>query len=148
MKRFWEKVDKSGECWLWTAGLDKHGYGQFWDGRRQARAHRIAYALERAGPGDRRVLHRCDNPPCVNPAHLFLGTMADNSADMVEKGRSAKGERHSQAVLTEALVCEMRRSHALGYSMRQVAKDFGVNNGTAYYALTGRTWRHIPMMGG
>ena len=86
--RFWSKVDKSGECWTWTAGLDSHGYGRFHTGVQRS-AHRVAweFAVGRV-PDGLWVLHACDNPPCVRPDHMFLGTARDTTADMIAKGRA------------------------------------------------------------
>ena len=92
--RFWEKVDTSGECWEWVAARDRTGYGLFkWrhgdDGMRNIVAHRASYMLLVGPiPGGMKVLHRCDNRPCVRPDHLFLGTQSDNMLDMSAKGRS------------------------------------------------------------
>ena len=86
-ERFWSKVDRSGKCWLWTASRNSSGYGKF-DGEG---AHRVAWRLAYGViPYGACVLHRCDMPRCVNPAHLWLGTQADNVADMVAKGRQRK----------------------------------------------------------
>jgi len=83
--RFWAKVDKSGDCWIWTAGRLRQGYGRF-DGQL---AHRVAFAFERGPvPDGMFVLHSCDNPPCVNPGHLRLGTHVDNMREMRERRRS------------------------------------------------------------
>lgn len=89
MQRFWNKVDTSGDCWEWTASVDRHGYGQFSVGQRKISAHRFS-ALLHFGMFDRRlsVLHRCDNPRCVRPSHLFLGDQRTNLADMRSKGRA------------------------------------------------------------
>lgn len=95
--RFWDKTDRRGRCWLWLAARDRKGYGKFGVGtlghdRRVESAHRVAWELTRGPiPGGMYVLHHCDNPWCVNPDHLWLGTRADNAADMVAKGRSTKG---------------------------------------------------------
>lgn len=95
------KVDKSGECWLWTGACDRHGYGKFqvgFGGRAQKhyRAHRFGYeALVGPIPEGKVVCHSCDNPPCVNPAHLWLGTMKDNTQDMYRKGRHTPAWGHS-----------------------------------------------------
>lgn len=88
-KRFWSKVRKTPTCWLWTASLDRYGYGVFSLGRgKNERAHRYSYkAFYGFVPRGKLVLHRCDNPKCVNPAHLFAGTNRDNTRDMMAKGR-------------------------------------------------------------
>lgn len=103
--RFWSRVDRRSdhECWPWTASCVSGGYGQFRSAARvKQRAHRFSYELHN-GPipeSDEElcILHRCDNPPCVNPRHLFLGTDADNIADKVAKGRQSKGPALSAAV--------------------------------------------------
>lgn len=98
-QRFWTKVDPTGECWLWTASLHPKGYGQVSvrrpDGRpTMRRAHHIAWELTYGPkPPHLFVLHHCDTPRCVRPDHLFLGTQADNIADMVRKGRHRFGRR-------------------------------------------------------
>jgi hypothetical protein len=90
-RRFWAKVDRSGECWLWTGHRTSKGYGQSWDATEQriTTAHRMAYRLA-VGPiaDGLQVLHRCDNPPCVRPDHLFVGTPQRNMDDKADKGRS------------------------------------------------------------
>ena len=100
-ERFWEKVDRSGgpdACWPWTASTCGGGYGQFRLAGRPQLAHRVAYEqLVGPIPNGRHVLHRCDTPLCVNPAHLFLGTHTDNMADMTIKGRQSRGEKHRAA---------------------------------------------------
>lgn len=87
--RFWSKVDTSGDCWIWTATKNRRGYGQFYYEGRLQLAHRVAYKLT-YGPvdDDIHVLHRCDNPSCIRPDHLFLGTQRDNVQDMIGKGRA------------------------------------------------------------
>jgi hypothetical protein len=92
-ERFWSKVDRSGECWMWVASLASTGYGQFYDKPRRRTpigAHRVAWELANGPiPAGLQVLHRCDNPPCVRPDHLFIGTVSDNMRDMYAKGRRA-----------------------------------------------------------
>ena len=110
--RFWSKVDKSGgedACWLWTAGADKYGYGSIRLGKLVVRSYRVAYTLTHGEiPHDGSyhggcVCHKCDNPPCCNPAHLFLGTHRANIADRTKKGREAKGDNHSSRTHPERL---------------------------------------------
>jgi len=87
--RFEAHVDKSGDCWKWTGPLSDGGYGKFSCGQVKRRAHRVAYEMYVGPiPDGMHVLHRCDNPPCVNPTHLFLGTHLDNMRDMEAKGRA------------------------------------------------------------
>ena len=114
MQRFFAKVDSTGgeqACWLWTASMNCYGYGCFQVGtRKNVSAHRFAWALAHGPiPKGMCVLHRCDVPACVNQAHLFLGTQADNAADREAKGRSAdnRGEKNPASKLTEAKVREI-----------------------------------------
>jgi len=89
MDRFFRKVDKTGSCWNWLAGKDKDGYGKIKIARKDLRAHRVSWEIHNGIiPGGLLVLHRCDNPSCVNPSHLFLGTALDNNRDRDAKGRN------------------------------------------------------------
>jgi HNH endonuclease len=145
--RFWDKVDTSGgpdACWAWTACKVRRGYGQVGVGKgKRMRAHRLSYALAFGDPGTAFVCHRCDNPACVNPAHLFLGTLEVNVADMVRKGRQATGERIAQSKLCAAKVSEIRRRHATGCRLRHLAREYGVSSTTIADAVARKTWRHV-----
>ena len=142
--RFWSKVDKRGpdECWEWTASVGSHGYGQIYGSGRRWTTHRFSWELHN-GPvtdGDACVLHRCDNRRCVNPAHLFLGTHADNTQDCVRKGRFAVGEANGSAKLDAADVSLMRFLRSIGARNKDLADWFGVSNSAASLVGLGKNW--------
>lgn len=150
-ERFWSKVDKRGpdECWNWTATLNNRGYGQLGENARLVYAHRVSWKLN-AGPipAGVCVLHRCDNRPCVNPAHLFLGTQADNMADMARKGRAdrlrkAKGEQCWNARLSVGDVSYIRSPAVVGLTDKDLSRYFGVSEATVNHARSGRSWKSI-----
>jgi len=147
--RFWEKVDRRGpdDCWGWTAAVNEHGYGVMRpEGRRTGpgiKAHRVSLMLAGVDVDGLVVRHSCDNPPCVNPAHLSTGTKADNSADMVARGRSPRGSRSGASKLTERQVAEIRVRQAAGELHRVLAAEYGVSRVTITNIVTGRTWRHV-----
>jgi hypothetical protein len=145
-ERFWSKVDRSGDCWIWTASLNAAGYGRIGEGRERVwLSHRLAYRLAYGvDPADQYVCHRCDNPPCCNPRHLFLGTHADNMADAAQKGRGIRGEIHPLTSLAEADVIAMRHMRARGASYREVGEAFGVTGSSARSICTGINWRLAP----
>jgi hypothetical protein len=148
--RFWEKVNVAGDddCWEWTAGKSSDGYGCIGEGGRYARVrgtHRVAWFLEHGEWPDEHVLHRCDNPGCVNIRHLFLGTHSDNMRDRAAKGRNADttGESNPAAKLTGEQVLEIRRLHALGHTQRSLADQFGISKTNAASIIHRRIWTHI-----
>lgn len=176
--RFWEKVDKQGPimraelgpCWVWTASFATTGYGQlavkFADGRyRPQRAHRLSWQLTNGLiPDGFNVLHHCDYKPCVRPEHLFLGTDADNVADMWAKGREyrfvrksgdehhfrthpelvQRGEANGYAKLTERAVQEIRGRYAAGgITQEQLGVEYGVSQVNIGYIIRRKHWAHL-----
>ncbi|MCA1685872.1 MAG: HNH endonuclease [Planctomycetia bacterium] len=145
--RFWRLVDKSGDCWVWTGSLNNKGYGKFslrsgsW-----VLAHRWAFESV-GGPlaSGLCVLHRCDNPKCVRPDHLFAGTVADNNADMDAKGRRVAnfGEASGVAKLTAPAVLEIRSLYMRGVSRRTLSQRFLVGYSTISEVVRGRSWKHL-----
>lgn len=152
-KRFWgtAKIAKPNECWNWTGTLFKRGgYARFSiteNGKNiRLRANRVAYYfVTKKHPGRFFVCHSCDNPKCINPSHMFLGTHKINQLDKVSKGRTPKGNQHSNRVLTEEIVKEMRhRCLVRGETRAAVADDLGFNRSTVVYAVLGINWKHVP----
>lgn len=147
-ERFRSRVDVRGvdDCWEWSAGRVSAGYGAVWDNSigRHRHAHRLAWEIVNGPiPDGQWVLHRCDNPPCCNPSHLFLGTQADNDADRTAKGRGIHGVSHPYAKLTPDSVREIRSRIAGGEIPSALAIEFGVSSSTLYDMIHGKTWRHI-----
>ena len=148
-QRFWAKVDKSGgeaACWTWTGFRRNDGYGSFRVGIAPVRAHRVALVLSGIPvPAGKPVLHSCDNPPCVNPAHLRVGTHADNAKDRDERGRMRPpiGEKHGNARLTDCMVTEIRARVASGESQLSVAKAFSVSRRNINHIARWKAWRHV-----
>lgn len=156
-RRFWPKVDKSaGEsgCWIWLGRKKPRGYGLLSVSptpktRRMAYAHRLSYVINRGSiPEGLCVCHHCDNPSCVNPAHLFLGTNADNTADKVAKGRAKGspqvGEKNHNARLTPADVREIRRRYAANEGSQEViARDYGVRQAHVSRIVRRTAWQEV-----
>lgn len=151
-ERFWRHVNKGADCWLWTGALDRYGYGRANRGVPSLRtgAHRVSWEIVNGEvSAGLFVCHRCDVPACVNPAHLFLGTNAENLADALKKGRIRRGEEQGCAVLTEAQVIEIRWRLAVGDDGRALAREFGVAEMTVSSIKSGRTWgwlRQPPLL--
>jgi hypothetical protein len=145
--RFEEKmdVDPATGCWIWNANKYRDGYGQIKFCGKPVRAHRLAWELY-FGPVPRnmQVLHQCDVPLCVNPAHLFLGTHQDNMRDKVKKGRQAKGEQNGGGnKLTTNDVRKIKRDLSEGVSQRGIAKKFNVSQAMVSLINTGIKWSHV-----
>lgn len=146
--RFWRKVDATGECWIWTALLTPFGHGvinmKTPDGWRPMIASRVSYEMAYGRiPAGLMVRHKCDNPACVRPEHLELGTHDDNMRDMRERHRSASGERHSQARLTMVRVRDIRARLAGGETRASIARDIGVSASAIDDVANGKTWIEV-----
>lgn len=148
-ERFWEKVDKRGpnDCWEWMAGGLKSGHGRIRAYGRMILCHRFSWELvngpipEGEGYHGTCVLHKCDNPPCVNPAHLFLGTNNDNVQDKVKKNRHQKGITAGCVKLTEADVIAIRTDTR---SARELAPIYGVCDVQIRSIRRRVYWKHLP----
>lgn len=133
--------ERDGECVVWTGLKDRKGYGRIGVDGAMLAAHRVAYAEANGDiPGGLLVRHKCDNPPCINTAHLELGTHADNARDMVERGRSTAGERNPGSKLTDAQAADLYRRGMAGEDRHALAAQFGINVSTVYRILAGDGW--------
>lgn len=138
-ERLWRRVVKTDGCWLWT-GTRLKGYGTFTHRGHAQRAHRFSWELHNGPiPRGKIVCHHCDNPTCVNPGHLYVGTHADNSADKVARRRVA-GERNPRAKLTQADVSQIRRRHSRGERTAAMAREYGVSKSAMHDVVHGRHW--------
>lgn len=140
----WIPEPNSG-CWLWEAGHNEHGYGVFWTGRRLEKAHRVAFRLYRGVVLEAEVVcHKCDTPACVNPRHLFVAGMRENTQDMLAKKRhrtvAFHGETNGARQLSRADVDVIQMMLHRGVSQRTIAAQFGVHQGTISLINTGKTW--------
>ena len=176
MMRFWSKVDRTsghgpeGDCWIWTASKMPAGYGRFCASKAERwweLAHRFSWFLVH-GPIPKGVFicHRCDNPSCVNPAHLFAGSHGDNMRDMATKGRAAKrcpvdrsegskrgyaahsekwkrGPGHHNAKLDEEKVREIRQLWADGQSQQSIAGEYGLSQANVSSIVRRAAWKHV-----
>lgn len=137
-------VDEITGCWNWVPPLHHSGYATLHADGRTRRAHRVSYEVHCGPiPDGMCVCHRCDNPKCINPEHLFLGTTAENVADRESKGRhnSPKGEEHGCAKLTDQEVIAIRRES--GASHREIAAKYGVSRTTVTEVRSGVRWKHV-----
>lgn len=151
--RFWSRVRKTDACWLWTGGRSSGGYGAARSANgRQSCAHRVAYELSVGPiPEGLQVLHSCDNPSCVRPDHLFLGTQLDNMKDMADKGSKATGRRlnhpiqegelNHNARITRSEASEVKRLYAKGIPQAQIARRLGISRLNVWNIVHGKSWR-------
>ena len=141
-QRFLMRVVKTGSCWLWNSGNNKGGYGTINIDGKEIKAHRFSWIIYRGEiPDDKCVLHKCDVPACVNPAHLFVGTQLDNVRDCVQKGRHRlmRGEENGNAKITWKQVAEIRK---IGSRIPQttLARQFGVSQRIISLVLRRQAW--------
>ncbi len=159
--RFWSHVDKSGKCWVWTGSRNHDGYGRFNTSPKIANASRVSWIIAFGNiPSKMCVCHHCDNPACVKPSHLFLGTRSDNARDMVSKGRwggpkgdthpfrinpelASHGEKHWSAKLTEKDVRSARKLRTNGMTFASIASKFGVDLSCIALIIYRKTWKHV-----
>ncbi len=151
---YWQKVRKGDGCWEWTGAHSPAGYGLHRFHGVQRSTHRISWEMHVGPiPDGLFVLHKCDNPPCVNPAHLWLGTQADNVHDAFAKGRRhtptvsperrARGSRGGTAKLTEPIVATIRRRLEAGEPCTALAREFGVSASTVEHIKHRTVWQHV-----
>ena len=158
--KFWAGVDKSGgpdACWPWLGALNANGYGKVtWGGRTEI-ASRVAWRLTHGADPGHFACHRCDNPPCCNPAHLFDGTVQENTDDMISKGRAprfeeadrnrrarrARGERNPSAKIGEAQAVAVLEALRLGESTGSIARRLGLHRNSIWNIKSGATWAHL-----
>lgn len=151
-ERFWSKVNKdtANGCWEWTANKNNKGYGMFSVGSYVGKqlAHRLSYADAKGRiPKGGLILHSCDNPVCVNPDHLRIGTYKDNVADMDERNRRVTnvpfGEANCNAILTDAQVIQMRRDYIAGVPKAEIAAANGMTKASLADVISGSSWKHL-----
>lgn len=144
--RFWSYVDKSEgptACWPWRGARDANEYGAFQLPKKLVGAHRFAWFLSYGDPGQLFICHHCDNPPCCNPSHLFIGTAQDNTTDCVLKLRHVHGEAVHTSKLKEADIYAIQEKRREGASIQSLATEYDVTLASIVFVLTGRTWKHI-----
>lgn len=148
-ERFWSKVQKTNDCWVWTGLHDKDMYGKFHLSKdtsdKHVRAHQFSWFLfsGRWLPKNLCLCHTCDKPYCVNPSHLFIGTNKDNTQDKVNKNRQAKGTSIFASKLNDEKVKKIRELFNQGQTKTQLSNLFGVVRTTIGAIVRGKTWRHL-----
>jgi len=159
-QRFWSKVNKTDICWVWTGCRNKKGYGSFYCKKKIA-SHRYSYIIHNGNiPNGLLVRHTCDNPSCVNPAHLILGTNQDNVNDKMKRGRHncgrgishgfvlhpeivPKGENHGRSKLTEDDIHQIRILYEFNYTLKELGKLYGVSFANISRIIRREAWSHI-----
>jgi hypothetical protein len=149
LERFWSYVKKTESCWEWTGPVNQYGYGRLNSNKAHKLAHRFAWEITHGPVPDVDigrglfVCHHCDNRKCVNPDHLFLGTIQDNNYDRVAKGRWVSGEESGMSKLTNNDIRKIRKMRSRGLSQQKIADAFGVNQTNVSSILLGKTWAHV-----
>ncbi len=140
---FFNRVDKSGDCWIWLGNIDLEGYGRVQFNLKTVKAHRFSYEMFVGRiPDGLLVCHHCDNPSCVRPEHLFVGTQKDNHRDCEIKGRHAKGEKNGRAKITKVEAGEIRELYKTGkYTQQKLGFDFGISQGVVSKILLNELWK-------
>jgi hypothetical protein len=159
-RRFWSRVNKDGPipahvpdlgaCWVWTGATSTAGYGQMRANKKTQLAPRVSWLIATGSAPRLLVCHKCDNPPCVNPRHLFEGSVRDNALDMVAKGRARggnlRGGRHGNAKMTDALVAEvLRRASTPDTTQSEVARQLGLPQQTVNKIVRRKIWKHVQV---
>lgn len=144
LRNFWRKIDREGinKCWLWTGYCDRDGYGQFGFDNKIYRAPRVALAIIGQRSNTLEVRHTCNNPRCVNPAHLCFGTPVENAHDRILAGTNPNGSRYGAAKLTETDI-PIIRTLAKIRLQREIGDLFGVTQRQISHILTGKQWTHV-----
>lgn len=145
LSNFLKKIDKKELCWEWNASLTHDFYGRFRTSLKTLLSHRVSYSIFKGEiPEGMCVCHKCDNPKCCNPDHLFLGTVKENSNDMISKGRSLAGSKNHKSKLTENDIKEivlMRLETGLSYP--KIAKIYNVTPSAIRFIFIGKNWKHL-----
>ena len=145
-KRFWSYCEKGDGCWSWKKSHDKNGYTRFYANKASIQGSRVSYYLTYGNlRKDDCVCHTCDNPGCVNPAHLWVGSKAENNKDMRDKMRHVYGETSKNAKLTMGDVIDIKRRLKYGESGLSISKDYPVSNKTISNILHGKKWAHVKL---
>ena len=146
MENFWNKVNKTENCWEWTASINNRGYGNFRYRSKTQKAHRVSWMLTFGEiPEGMNVNHRCDNRKCVNPSHLFVGTQHENNTDRNIKRRDGnfKGTLNPNRILDETDVKIIRMLSSLGCERRQMSQWFPVEESAICRIVAKKTWKHV-----
>lgn len=132
-------------CWLWIGAKERKGYGRLcFENKKNAVASRVSYEIFKGTiPEGKYVCHSCDNPSCVKPAHLWIGTAQENASDMISKGRSLKGEQHIKSKLSKECILKIRQLAAEGLSQIEISKIYNARPGHINNIIKRRAWKHI-----